>query len=142
MKIVTDRVHPDELCWGLREFNRQTPQGLRRVQAVYVLRGDSIAEYTTDLGSAWLFEGVPELKLLTTTGPDDTPEDRVGECMEEAERSRGDSFERELRAEVKGSSTLIHDFLQEREENWQRIYNRSHFGPKYTKQRNGYSKPR
>lgn len=146
MKIVTDRISPDELCWGLKEEDRYITASdgkasLHRVQCVYVLRGDSIAEYTTDLGPASRWHGVPGLKLLTTAGPNDTPEDRVGEVMEEAERSRGDAFERDLRAHVVGESTLIRDYWQEKEENRKRIANQSHFGPRYTKQRNGFSRP-
>ena len=148
MRIVTDRISPDELCWGLQEQNRLITQAdgstvQHRIQAVYVLRGNAIAEYTTDLGPTALWGTTPELQIRTTTGEDhDTPEDRVGWIRDEANRSRGDMFERELRADVVGSSTLIKDFLQEKEENWKRIHNQSQLGPYQNKQRNGYSRPR
>ena len=139
MRIVTDRVHKDEPCYGLQEVDRLIayPDGStrsRRIQAVYVVRGDCIAEYATDLGPSENFRNVMQLKLLSMG------DDTVGECMEEAERSRLDTFERELRAEVVGTSTLIQDFIREKEENIERINNRSHFGPKHTKQRNGFDK--
>ena len=145
MNIVTERVSNDELCYGLQEVDRLMPMpdgstAWRRIQAVYVLRGQAIAEYTTDLGSSKEMENVAERKILTCAYEGDTPEDTVGEVMEMAARARGDDTFQKLKTEILEGSTLIKDFLQERSENWERIYNRSQFGPKYKKQRNGYDR--
>lgn len=130
MEILTETLNDDEPCHGVMETNRNG----RRVQFVFVIRGGSIAKHVTDLGPASLYEGVPELRLL---GMGD---DTVGEMVYEANMTRYDDFERKLRAEVKESSTLVKDFLQEKEENWERIKNRSQFGPAHKKQRNGFSR--
>lgn len=130
MEILTDTLDDNEACYGVMETNRSG----RRKQFVFVVRGDEMAKHVTDLGPASLYDGVPELRLL---GMGD---DTVAEMVYEANKTRHDDFERRLRAEVKESSTLVKDFLQEKEENWERIKNRSQFGPNYTKQRNGFSR--
>lgn len=140
MKITTDHVDNDELCHGLQEVNRMVPQpdgsqDWRRLQCVYVVRGDTIAEYAKDLGPSRLFD-VPEIKILALA--DKLAGETVGNLIDEAERTRRDDFASKLRDYVRDSSTLISDFIQEKEENWERIKNRSHFGPNYTKQRNGF----
>ena len=139
MRIITERVSPDEPCHGFQDIdrlvkNRNGSTTWHRFACVYVVRGDSIAAYSEDMGPTANFSGEPLLKILSMG------DDTVGEVCEEALRSRGDRFERELRAEIQGTSTLIRDFIQEKEENWERINNRSQFGPKQVKQRNGYSK--
>ena len=141
-KYTTDYLDPNEPCHGLREYNRKLsgPNGSEewhRVQAVYVVRdlpegGDAIAEYVTDMGSAWLWEHAPEIQMLATG------EVSVAEWQYLAERDRNDSYGLKLKEELRESSTLIQDFLQEKEENWKRIKNQSQFGPKHSKQRNGY----
>lgn len=130
MEILTETLDDNEACYGVMETNRNG----RRQQFVFVVRGDSIAKHVTDIGPASLYDGVPELRLL---GMGD---DTVAEMVYEANMTRYDDFERKLRQEVKESSTLVKDFLQEKEENWERIKNRSQFGPNYTKQRNGFSR--
>ena len=137
MRIITDHVHPDEPCYGLQEVDRLEPMPdgssqWRRVQAVYVVRGDTIAEYMTDLGPSMLFQRVTQIKLLAFG------EESVGELMDEADRTRYDDYAEKLRQEVKESSTLIQDFVEEKERNWKIIRNQSVFGPGITRQRNGF----
>ena len=139
MKIVTDYVLPDEPCHGLQEIDRLLPQAdgawqLRRIQAVYVVRGDSIAEYVTDLGSAEDFADVAQSKMLATG------ELTVAAMQAEAEHDRHDTFYRSVRNEMLEGSTLIQDFITLKERNWEIINNRSVFGGGVTKQRNGFSK--
>ena len=134
---TTETISPDEPCWGVIEQNRLMPMPdgstqWRRMQIVLVNRGDGLAEYRTDLGNAFLWEAVPEQRLLSLG------DDRVGDVLDEAERGRHDDFGNKIKQEIKESSTLIKDFLQEKEENWERIRNRSQFGPAQVKQRNGF----
>lgn len=139
MKIVADRVHPDEACHGLVEVDRMTAladgsRQLRRVQEVYVVRGDSIASFAVDMGPADEFVNAAPIAIFSMG------DDTVGQLRDMAEKDRMDDTFKKLRDEVRESSTLIPDFLREKEENWERINNRSVFGPGITKQRNGYSK--
>jgi len=129
---VIEDVSPDEKCYGLTETNRLVNGQWRRVQTVFVARDGELCQYTRDVGDAWLLEEA-NLQAIYAVG-----EDSVGTLMEEAERTRWDDYEKKLRQEVLEASTLIPDFLQEKEENWERIKNRSQFGPSYSKQRNGF----
>lgn len=138
LRLYTETVHPDEPCYGLLETTKTiVPKGKppepHRFQVVWVVRGDALVAHETDLGHISNFVGCEELRLLGPYGLD-----KVGEMRDEAERTRHDDYERKLRAEVRDSSTLIKDFLQEKEENWERIKNRSQFGPAVTKQRDDF----
>ncbi len=130
MEILTDTLDDNEPCYGVMETTRDG----RRKQFVFVVRGDEIAKHVTDLGPVSLYDGVPELRLLGLG------DDTVGEMVYEANMTRYDDFERKLRQEVKESSTLVKDFLNEKDRNWAIIHNRSVFGPAQTTQRNGFSR--
>lgn len=126
MKIVTLRVFPDEGCWGLFEG----PRAGRWVQCVYVIRGDAIAEYKTDLGPVEDFPYSTPL-LVPSFG-----ENTVGELMAGAERDRFDSKWYRRREEQRAASTLIPDILRQMEERHEHIAARSQFGPAISVQRN------
>ena len=137
MKIVTDRISPDEPCYGLAEMNRMLAMPdrsmqWRRVQAVYVVRGDAIAEYTTDLGPASAFKDVDEACIFSMG------DDRVGDLMEAAAYDRMDDTYKNLRDQVRGESTLLTDFITQKEKAAALINNRSVLGPLVSHQRNGF----
>lgn len=132
MKIITDKISRDEPCHGLLEVDRSVQGEMHRMQSVFVVRGDSIAAYETDLGPSSLFG---ERQAIFAMG-----DESVAFVMDWAERDRYDDTGRKLREELRESSTLIKDFIAEKEQNWERINNRSVFGPGINKQRNGYSK--
>lgn len=132
MKILTERVSRDEPCHGLTEVDRMVNGESRRIQSVFVVRGDSIAAYETDLGPS---SGFGEPQAIYGMGDED-----VAFMLDWADRDRTDDTGRKLRDELRESSTLIKDFLAFKEANWEIINNRSVFGPAHTKQRNGYSK--
>ncbi len=107
-------------------------RGLHRFQLVYVNRGDRIARHTIDLGRARDFEAlefhVPSLWEHT-----------VGELWDMAEQMRlGDDYWVRRSQELRAESTLILDFLEQADERGQVVRNRSVFGPRGKKQRNGF----
>lgn len=132
MKIVTDTIHPDEPCHGLTEKHEWRGEEYRRIQRVFVVRGDAIAAYETDLGPASMFSHCNDT-LIFSMG-----DDTVGQLMEEAEKDRHDAYWKKVSQELQEASSLIEDVLSYKEENWARIYNQSVFGPSHTKQRNGF----
>jgi hypothetical protein len=137
LKIATETVSPDEPCMGLQECNRLMPGAggateWHRVQCVYVVRGDAIAEHVRDLGPAVNFEGIPETKMLGFG------EESVALFQEQADRDRADDYYRKLQRELHEGSSLIKDFIDQKERNWKLIRNQSVFGPSVTRQRNGF----
>jgi len=139
MRIITDYVLPDEACHGLLERDVIVSQAngsaeLRRVQEVFVVRGDAIAAYQTDLGPASVWAKVMGEGIFATG------EVTVAEVMAEAEKDRHDQTGFKLKEELREGSSLVKDFLAFKEANFQIINNRSVFGPAYSKQRNGFDK--
>jgi len=135
MHIITDRVHPDEPCFGLHEgpLQMSQPDGstpLRWVQRLFVIRGDAMAKYVTDFGPA-------------SDWPNATPfaypsygDDTVAQLQELAEHDRhSDKWARRRRERMEGS-TLIADILRQEEQKIPALANRSVFGPGVSVQRN------
>ena len=134
MHVVTDRIYPDEPCWGLREGPEARPQldgstQHRWVQKVFVVRGDRKAKFETDFGPASDF-------------PDATPviypswgENTVAQLQELAERDRHSDKWAKRRRELQVGSTLIADILRQEEALLEIRSNRSHFGPGLSIQR-------
>lgn len=140
MKIIADRVFPDEPCWGLCERPRLTvmADGSRQrrwVQSVYVVResGNAIAEHNIDYGPAEEFAKIPPL-LVPSEGVD-----TVAQLQELAERHRHDLRWWSYRENLKAESTLMKDIVRQDEEMKSAIHNKSVIGPAITIQRNGYS---
>jgi len=112
MKIPTLWVSRDEPCHGLREEPRLLPgpngsQSWRWAQTVFVIRGDTIASHTTDLGPAEDFaDAIP---LMMPSAGDDT----VAELRAHAERTRHDNYWQKRRAEMMAESTLIRDHIEQ-----------------------------
>ena len=137
--VVVPEVHFDEPCYGLMERNgmvnlhKEKRVMLARLQIILVVRGDTIAAFKRILGPASDFPNRGPLAIMSPFGLE-----TVGQCVDEAERSRDDTFERELRKEVAGTSTLIQDAIKEAEENRARIANRSVMGPSHRVQRNDF----
>lgn len=128
MKIVTDRVFPDEPCYGLFEGRENG----RWIQRLWVIRDDRKAQYVTDLGPVSAY-------------PDATPviwysdgDDTVAELQHHAERDRHDNKWAKRRRELQSESTLIADIIRQEEEMIQIRRNRSRFGPLISIQRNDF----
>lgn len=139
MKIVTTYVHDDEPCYGLREGPQMVDvfpnaREWHWTQRVYVLRGDAIAEFTHDFGSADHYEDVIPLAV---PGLGD---DSVGQLREMAERHRNDRYWQDRSAEMLAESTLIQDWHEQLGERHNVIRNRSVMGPYQRTQRNEFSR--
>jgi hypothetical protein len=128
MKIVTHWLHPDEPCHGLREG----PRNGRWVQRVYVVRGDSIAEWSKDYGPVSDWPDATEIGYISLG------DDSVAQLQEMAERDRHSDKWAKRRREMQAESTLIPDILRQEEELLDVVRNRSHFGPKVAVQRNDF----
>lgn len=133
--VMTDRIYPDEPCYGLQEgpewrvINEQGTQAKRWVQKVWVIRGDRKARYESDIGPA-------------SDWPDATPiiyasvgDDTVAELQWLAERDRRDDKWAKRRRELLSESTLIKDILRQEEAKMQMFANRSVFGDAVSVQR-------
>ena len=135
MKIVTNRVYPDEGCWGLFEGPRTVhsfdgSSASHWVQAVYVIRGDAIAEYTTDYGPTTLFERTTPL-IIPSFG-----ENTVGQLQDHAAKNRQDHHWYNRSREMLAESTLIKDSLRILGQQREVLLNRTVIGPIITVQRN------
>src|SRR5581483_1937528 len=136
MHIVTDRVHPDEPCYGLYEGPRAVAGKLRWLQQLFVVRGDAIAKYETDLGPAEQFARVQPL-LMPSQG-----ENSVAQLREHAEKNRHDDYWARRAEEMLAESTLVQDHLDQLERDRLEMRNRSVSGPAVTVQRFRYSQDR
>ena len=135
MKIVTSYVLPDEPCHGLYDGPRNIPRkGHRWVQAVYVIRGDTIAEYLEDIGPASDYERIQPM-MIPSFG-----ENTVAQLQEFALKNRHDEYWAKRVDEMLAESTLVEDHLRQLEVDREVIRNRSHFGPGIAAQRNGYQR--
>jgi hypothetical protein len=128
MHIVTDRIHPDEPCYGLWEG----PKNGRWVQRVFVVRGDTKARFETDFGPAEDFKDATEI-MYPSFG-----ENSVGQLQELAERDRHNDKWSKRGKEMLAESTLIPDILKQEEIKLEVVRNRSHFGPATSVQRNDF----
>jgi hypothetical protein len=128
LDIVTQFILPNEVCMGLW----QGPERGRWLEKIFVVRGDTIAKYVTDIGPAKNFVGVA---VEIVPGDDETT---VAEFRYEAERHRNSTFARDHMARVAYESTLVADVNRNREARRQYIKNRSVFGPFHVVQRNIY----
>ena len=128
MHIVTDRIHKDEPCYGLWEG----PKRGRWVQRVFVIRGDAIAKFETDLGPLSFWPDATET-IYPSFG-----ENSVGQLQEMAERDRYSDWGAKHRRRVAAESTLIPDILRDEEIKLDVIANRSNFGPGVSVQRNDF----
>ena len=129
MKIVTQTISPDEPCHGLFEG----PRDGRWIQAVYVIRGDAIAEWTKDYGLEEDFDRITPL-LMPSFG-----ENSVGSMQYFADKNREDDFWAKRTDEMIEGSTLIEDHVRQVEIDQEIIHNRSVFGPAIRVQRGAYS---
>lgn len=137
VKIVTDTLHPNEGCWGLFEGPRMVPMpdGSRRnrwIQAVYVIRGDAIAEWTHDYGPVLKYENVQPI-IIPGFG-----DDSVAAVQYLAEQNRHDFYWSGRAKEMLADSTLVKDHLAMLEQELLIKSNRSRFGPGVSVQRNEY----
>ena len=128
MHIVADRISPDEPCWGLWEG----PKGGRWIQRVFVIRGDAIAKFETDLGPLSFWPDATQI-IYPSFG-----ENSVGQLQEMAERDRHSDKWAKRRREMQAESTLIPDILRDEEIKLDVIANRSNFGPGVSVQRNDF----
>lgn len=129
MKIPTAVIHPDEPCHGLFEGPRKG----RWIQQIFVIRGDAIASWTHDYGSASNFTRIQPF-MMPSYG-----ENTVAQLQAHAEKNRHDTYWANRVGEMKAESTLIADVLRQDEEMKLQIKNRSVIGPYRTVQRNLHS---
>ncbi len=134
MKILTSRMFPDEAAYGLYEGPRQVPgkPGHRWIQAVYVVRGDTIAEWTHDFGPAENFDRIQGL-LMPSQG-----ENTVAQLQEHADKNREDQYWANRADEMLSESTLVEDHIRQIDQNRGIILNKSTFGRGGHYERNGY----
>ena len=136
--IVTDRVYPNEPCWGLMEGPERrvtTPLGgqeMRWVQKLFVVRGDRKAKFETDFGSASDFSHATPV-IYPSFG-----ENTVAQLQELAERDRHSDKWYRRGEEMRAESTLIADILRQEEILLEVRRNRSQFGPGVSVQRVDY----
>lgn len=132
---VTDHISPDEKALKLQELNYLTDQyrEAHRWQFIYVNRGGKLAVYITDMGLAvnWSHG---EIIIVSNW------EDSVAYLQEEANKMRFEDALTKLLQEAKAESTLANDWLRLRSEIWEQAHNRSHFGPRFRKQRNLFAR--
>lgn len=131
---VTDFLVPDEMAWKLVEVNRidTTSHHVRRWEFIYVVRNDELAVHITDMGPAGAFNAA-ELEVW-------------GLWEEKWEQLRQDANEVRFANSIgvffndrKGEMEKMVDvFLKYKAEQWEMAHNRSHFGPKYSRQRNEF----
>ncbi len=118
---------------GLFEGPRSIPgKGKRWIQAIYVIRDDTIAEYTQDLGPVSDYERIQPM-FIPGFG-----DDTVAQVQELAEKNRHDEYWANRVDEMLAESTLVKDHLQQLEQNREIVLNRSRFGLGGSTQRNGY----
>ena len=137
MKIITEKVHPDEPCHGYFTGPKQMPgyseeENPRMIEQVFVIRGDAIACYEQDFGPADNFPYVPPM-MMPSFG-----ENPVGLMQWHGERHRNDTKWARRMIEYKESSTLFADVIRQEEQRHEAIRNRSSFGPYTVVQRDGY----
>ena len=128
MHIITTQIAPSEPCHGIFEG----PQNGRWVQKVWVIRGDAIARYETDLGPEEDFATVTPL-VMPGFG-----DESVAAFQWWAEKNRHDDYWTRRAEEMLAESTLIKDHANQAEQDWAQIENRSVFGPVISVQRNVY----
>lgn len=137
MQIITDHIWPDEGCWGLAEGPLTMPHGegfqRRWVQRVFVVRGDAIAKYTVDLGSAEYWEERALPQVIAGFG-----EDTVAELQEWAERDRNKGRLWQFVQEQRENSTLIEDSIAGLEQELLAKRNHTTIGPHVFSQRGDY----
>ena len=139
MRIMADKVHPDEPCWGYFTGPKQMPgyseeENPRMLEQVFVIRGDAIACYEQDFGPADSFIYVPPM-IIPSWG-----ENTVAQLQDMGERHRHDPKWARRIIEYKESSTLFADVIRQEEQRHELIRNRSQFGPAGNFQRDGWSR--
>ena len=135
MRIMTEKVHPDEPCEMYFTGPKMMPgyseeENPRMIEQVFVYRNDTIACYEQDFGPASDFPYIPPL-MMPSLGTEN-----VGLMQWHGERHRNDPKWAKRIKEYKESSTLFRDVLRQEEMRIQDLANRSVFGPALTKQRN------
>lgn len=139
MRIMADKVHADEGCWGYFTGPKQMPayseeDNPRMIEQVFVIRGDAIACYEQDFGPADNFIYVPPM-MIPSWG-----ENTVAQLQDMGERHRHDPRWAKRIQEYRESSTLFADVIRQHEQRSLLIKNQSQFGPAGTFQRNGWSR--
>lgn len=142
MHIITDTVHPNEPCYGLWEGAEMAPvpggengaQDWRWIQKVFVVRGDTIAKYITDLGPA------DDYELITPIFLPNEGTDSVATLQAMAEKNRHDTYWQTRAKEQLEASTLISDLIEQEQKIHEVIRNQTVSGPYVTNQRNGWSR--
>ena len=141
MQIVTLYLDPEEPAYGLWEGFEVAPvpgaangeTAWRWLQKVFVVRGDTIAKYITDMGPAEDYELITPI-FLPCHGTD-----TVGRLQYYAEKNRQDTYWQTRAKEQLEASTLISGLIEQEAKIHEIIRNRTTVGPYVTVQRNGYA---
>lgn len=139
MHIVTVDIYPDEECYGLAEGPHMWPsseggQQWRWTQKVFVIRGDAIAKWETDIGPVGDYGRIQPI-IIPSFG-----ENTVAQLQDLAVKNRQDTYWDDRSEALLSESTLIEDHLRQLDQHREVIANRSTFGPSGGHQRNGYSR--
>jgi hypothetical protein len=134
MPLITQVLDPNEKVYRLTELNLVKPPHYqnRRYQVMLVNRDDCLAEWWYDLGPAFAFTANQFTFPLMW-------EHTVAEAQAMAEEKRHDTYWQKFLAEKQAESTLVQDWINQRQEQSKIIRNQSVFGPGGHKQRNGFS---
>lgn len=111
-------LRPDEKVWQVRESDHTVAgRGLRRLQRVFVVRGDAVLEFRADLGPSWAFP-LAKPFLFVSAG-----EYSVGEALEQAE------YLREAQPEPEAPRNLMQDWMKQLDEQRRSAARTSVVGP-------------
>lgn len=118
-------LRPDEPAWQVRESDLPVPGlGLRRIQKLFVVRGDAMCEFRKDLGPSWAFPLAKPFCFIAAGCYS------VGEALEQAE------YLREAQPEPEAPHNLMQQWYQQLDEERQTAARRSVIGPLQRVQRN------
>lgn len=116
----------NERCWQVRESSHTSKDnpGMRWVQRVWVVRGDSIAEFRKDMGPTWAYPFAKPFMFVSMN------EYSVGESLEQA------NYLRESQPSDEEPHDLIRDWYMQLDEMRDLKAHRSRIGPWSKIQRN------
>lgn len=142
MHIITTYLDKTEPCYGGWEGYEQAPipGGLngatdwRWLQKIFVVRGDTISKFVTDLGPAEDYEERITPIIVPCNGEYD-----VSAIQYLLEQNRHDTYWQERAKAQLAESRLVWELVEQQDKLHRVIHNRTSSGPYVTVQRNGYA---
>ena len=128
-----DDLHPDEPLWRLSEIDYPDPvRGLRRLQIVWVVRGQEPVPFLKDLGPSDNFVAMP---LEIASGIEKRSGSfgvlTVGQGLQQATEIRQHGFSDATLEFFKSIDTFEDEYLRALDETEARLAHKSVFGPEY-----------